>query len=321
MDTKEHKDCAIFTICTTSYLIGTEILLYSFLRQNRTFKGKIFVLLEKPDQEIVHRLKIFPNIEFLHPSPPLIEKLESLAKLDPAMKPHLLYFYCFEMFKLEGFERIIYLDSDILCKKDISELFTDQIEFGACGDRAYYDPELARSVESFKMVNLGDVDNQQLFDFPFNAGVLVVGRKLLNGKVYNDLLELIRPSVFVNRWKRYADQIVLNLYFDQKVRHLSAKFNFNTTLQESWIMTKDSVGSKDAALIHYAGRKKPWHILSLDSAEPFYLSEEWLREYRRYLLYRTFRQREFNSLLKWFRTTVLHFQLMIKPDSEDRHRA
>ncbi|NCX96342.1 MAG: hypothetical protein EBX41_08025, partial [Chitinophagia bacterium] len=110
----------------------------------------------------------------------------------------------FEIFKL-NYDKIIYLDLDILIKKSLDELFELEGDFYAC--------ELHNLTN--KYYTLG---NQK----GFNAGLLVIGKKYLNDNVFNSLLDISKKNTYT------GNQKILNEYFDDKVSFLEIKYNLTT---------------------------------------------------------------------------------------------
>lgn len=151
--------------------------------------------------------------------------------------------FSLECFKLKGVERVIYLDVDMLCLGDLSEIFGCWVPFASVPpgrDRA----QKAKCARTFQR-RLG-----------LNTGLMIIGEEYLSNSVYERILRY--PSGPV------ADQNVLNNYLRYlPLFCLPHKYNYHAEF--FW----DKYGQQDdVRLLHYAGAKpldypnlprmKPW---------------------------------------------------------------
>jgi len=138
-------------------------------------------------------------------------------------------FYRYEIFKLKEYEKIMYLDLDVVILKDFTDIFDIKGDFCA--------------VELAKISNLAYVAFGQR---GFNAGVMLISNKYLNDNVYNELIELSAKTLY------NGNQKPLNHYFGDKICFLDCCYNLTTDLL--------SLERIDAArIIHFIGDKKPWN--------------------------------------------------------------
>ena len=133
----------------------------------------------------------------------------------------------FETFAQTGYERSIYLDADMLCTSDFSDIVTDP--------------------------------NEIVWKFP-NLGILIAGKKYLTGETYQHMINLVRNTRIKDRPD--GDQVTCQHIFNPNnpdVRVVSELYNFQNFgaggkgSVESFETMKD-----DIKVIHYSGRRKPW---------------------------------------------------------------
>lgn len=133
----------------------------------------------------------------------------------------------FEAFAQTGYKKSIYLDADMLCTSD----FSDMIEENA----------------------------QIIWKFP-NLGIMIAGEKYLTGEAYKKMIELVINSDIKNRPD--GDQVTCQALFNPQnpdVKVISELYNF----QHFGAGGKGSpeqynASQKKIKVIHYSGRRKPW---------------------------------------------------------------
>jgi lipopolysaccharide biosynthesis glycosyltransferase len=139
-------------------------------------------------------------------------------------------------------DKVIYLDSDMIVKQDITELWNTDISQYYLG--AVYDPWVLGS------------RNDALFmpkdSTYFNAGMLLINlKKWREDNIKNKIIQ------FINTYSddlRYCDQDALNAVLHDQWLPLDPKWNFQTDH-----FYDPSLKNINPAIIHYVGGKKPWH--------------------------------------------------------------
>ena len=164
----------------------------------------------------------------------------------------------FEIFKLTQYEKLVYLDADILVMKNLDHLF----EY----------PHLTSALD-------GEYHNIWPNDPHFNAGILVIEP---NNEEYNKLVEF--SNSVLSQWERpqcIADQEILNLYYkdwiDKKELHLDKYYDiFAPYVQEDEL--EDIC--ENCYFIHFVGRK-PWRAFFKNDEETY--SEYFYELARKYI--------------------------------------
>jgi lipopolysaccharide biosynthesis glycosyltransferase len=255
----------LLTITDDGFIDGTEMLVFSFLRHNPWFEGRILVLAGGPLGDASKaRLRALADIEFISPGADLDARVASLTQAIPALKRAGPRFASLEAFGLVDFERVVYIDSDAFVTGDLSPLFFDERPLLASPDGSRYD-EL-----------LGDLDgareaNRQRYGVAlsacFNSGVLSIGGDCLQRHVRDALVASIDPHF----WRGvetvgWTDQLILNRHFAGRATLLDGRWNYMPIL-EAKIRRAHRLHCFDARIVHMAGRCKPWEAPADDLFE------------------------------------------------------
>lgn len=160
-------------------------------------------------------------------------------------------FYIPDIFK--QYEKVIYLDADIIVLRDISELFYQNIENFYCA--AVQDSFMSLHIRNFKektaqYPNLTFIDylrshlNMSSLKY-FNAGILLLNIKNINhDNIVNKLFSFASEKYPLD----YQDQDVLNAIMENKVKYIDYK----------WNCLKGFVTKSKPYIYHYVGPEKPW---------------------------------------------------------------
>lgn len=205
----------------------------------------------------------FYNMGFLLPELNL-EIMESRIPVEA-------YFRILAPYFLGDYEKIITIDSDMLLKKDIAELFEIDLE-GACVG-AVYDTILEGARRSnYTFSNIGyPIENYYLETVPMKDPELYVndGIMVINCKSYCDavdvktILDTAQSKPFA-----FADQDVMNILFEGRIKLVDAMWNvyvptnsrteFLINSASADVKLKYNEAFKTPALLHWPGNPKPW---------------------------------------------------------------
>lgn len=133
--------------------------------------------------------------------------------------------------------RILYLDSDMLCLRDIRPLFAIDMKGKAIA---------AVKDEGLPPGRLERIGHKG--DGYFNAGMLLIDlAQWCQAHSFDRAMALLLEDP-----KRYTalDQDVLNLIFENKVLWLDKKFNYCNNVRDEY--------PEDTVLVHYTATPKPW---------------------------------------------------------------
>lgn len=167
-----------------------------------------------------------------------------------------MYFrlFAFDYFA-NTFERLLYLDADVICKGSIIEL--NDLDF--LGNTA----AVIKDVDSIQNKVNDRLQPYNLQGRYFNSGVVLVNLyEWSNAALTIKALTLLKSGTKGINFK-YPDQDVLNILLKDKVIFLPREYNTIYTIKSE---LKDKTHSKfkniisdKTKLIHYTGATKPWH--------------------------------------------------------------
>ena len=158
---------------------------------------------------------------------------------------------------LGHYAKIIYLDVDVIVMKDLSEFYETDIHneyIAGVKAAAYIQNENNR--EYYKSIGLKDVSSY------INAGVTLWNlSKIIKDNLQTKLLELADKNF------SSMDQDVINVVFQEKIKHLELKYNLMTKYKNGLesgkldcIYGKENIKEavENPTIIHYADSIKPW---------------------------------------------------------------
>ena len=158
---------------------------------------------------------------------------------------------CFRYFIsqiLFEYEKVLYLDCDILANRDVAELYNENL-----GDNL---------VGAVKML-YADQDNQTYF----NSGIMLYNTVKFNEeKIYGKCLDYMQE----HRDLSFPDEETLNAVCYGKIQYLPYKYNFQTwsCLHEDLLKKTGIKKVKDIVIIHYS--TKPWNDVNAPFAEKWW---------------------------------------------------
>ena len=252
----------LLTISDDGFVAGTEMLLFSFLRSNRWFRGEIVVLADHTlSEDSRTRLRAIAPIQFLAPRADLCQRVATLAEALPALRAAAPRFASLEAFGMTGYERVVYIDSDAIVTGDIAPLFFDQRPLLACPDGSHYDALLGDASAARE-------SNRRRYGLPldhcFNTGVFALSGEMLDTSLRDRLIADIDPATWsAVETLGWTDQLILNRRFAGRAELLDGRYNYMPIL-EAKIRQAHALNFYDAKIVHMAGRYKPWETLPPD---------------------------------------------------------
>lgn len=148
--------------------------------------------------------------------------------------------YFLDVFVDKRTKKVLYLDIDVLVKRDIGELF--ELEF---------DEVIAASLASPDSMAMGE----HLPNFSgeyFNSGVLVIDmNKWRDKQISRELARVTQGEIFP-----FLDQDALNLVFQNNWKKINRRYNWFHDVTKRQI---DLIDWPEPSIIHFVGLK-PWYI-------------------------------------------------------------
>ena len=236
---------------------GTFVTLGSFLKHHPGFDGDLIVVhYELPQKHRQYLAAISPAVYFEPVSTELRERLAALTAEHPRFASHLGQFYSLEAFRLRGYRKVLYYDSDVLFQSSVADLFDSPAALLCCGDGVRL-RGLARDAETFAPV--ADTESAGVLKDTFGAGFLLIDSKLVEESAYEALLALVAPETWHGTATHHTDQLVLNRCLGGRQTLVSSTYDF--VLDRDWAMlikARDGVDVEEAKVLHFAGAIKPW---------------------------------------------------------------
>lgn len=178
---------------------------------------------------------------------------------------------------LPGYDKVLYLDSDLVCNRDIADLFQTNIDGYMIA--AALDPDMAgqSNISDFDRIRYlrKEVHMEDPFSY-FQAGVL-----LLNTREMRAAHSMDEWLTFAQKGYKYLDQDVLNRYCQGRVKFLDMAWNvlIDCNNYRVPVIIHAAPGDikrayhearKDPYIVHFAGFQKPWNQLGVDFEEFFW---------------------------------------------------
>ena len=245
-------------MCVTmaSILANTKAFIEFYILERSSLK----ISPEKKEriEKLRNRYSAF-SIEYIEVNP---DDFAGLAPTTAGYIPNDTYFrYIIPELKPE-IKKAVYLDVDIVVKKDIADLYCEKLGKNYIG--AVNHPAYCWKYPYFKKVidNL-NLRNPQVY---VNGGVIVFDCERC--RCNNITARLFAETVRLKDKILWADQDIFNLVFEGKIKLLPKKYNALRSVYEN--ERQDDVSVVESwYIIHYNGKEKPWN------ASPYFKSYFW----------------------------------------------
>lgn len=245
----------IVYITDDNYVMPTIISITS-LMENMEKSYPVFVLGINLSEKNKDYLKAFKNIELLD----LEDKYKDLnLKHLYVSKAALFKFDLAEIFK--NYDKVLYLDSDILILRDFSKLLKSDIE-------KYY----AAVVQDISAFLRGDAQKIGLDENYFNSGMMLLNTKKMR---QDNTKEKLIETRLNSSSKKFMDQDTFNIVFKDCVKFVNPEYNYlvtNSKLTPSTVKHFFKVKKINPAILHLT-YLKPWKYEGV----PY--SKEWMKYY------------------------------------------
>ena len=128
------KTCFV-TAATQRFVPGALTTLGSFLKHHPGFDGDLVVVHDAlPEAHRRHLARACPGLRFETVSPELRARLAALSAARPDLAPRLGQLLSLEAFRLRGYRKVLFYDSDVLFQAPVADLFDSPEALLCCGD-------------------------------------------------------------------------------------------------------------------------------------------------------------------------------------------
>lgn len=174
------------------------------------------------------------------------------------------------------YDKILYLDSDLIVLEDVAKLYNTDIQdnfLGAVRDIGFQGNVNGGNKEFIKYYKQFECKDLNFF----NAGVLIMNTKKIRENFTSRwLLDFAQQNSF-----KFQDQDLLNILFEGKIFELDYKWNFYGDPEGSYRMWFNGYAPKqyykkyidaknNICIIHFPGNEKPWWDPKQEYAEIFW---------------------------------------------------
>ncbi|MBR9919612.1 MAG: hypothetical protein GYB31_02160 [Bacteroidetes bacterium] len=277
----------IITVTTPTFLPGSLVAIHSFLRHNAWFKGDVIVLANQMEPRFQRFFHLFPNIRIEQISQEVIDRTEKVSERFPQFQRRKAQFYSLDLARFTEYDKLLFFDSDVLFRGDVSEVFAQKDRMLACGDGFYYKDKWRDPVSYNVIPKTADISGREVWTDNFNAGFMVFDGSLLREKHHPQLVHQIDHDLFGSVDTNHSDQLILNRHFKKDYRIISGKYNFRLGIEDR-LAEKDGISYQEARMIHFTSRRKPWEnvhvMLTIPKFENYRMAyEEWLENWHDFL--------------------------------------
>jgi lipopolysaccharide biosynthesis glycosyltransferase len=248
-----NKVSVVF-ICDSHYVMPTAVAVTSLIcnKNPETYYDIYIVAADLSDKEIEKFHESRGSSADIHIIKVSLKKFEGLYKYGHLTHAAYLKFDLPDL--IFNQDKVLYLDSDIIIQKDLSDMFEINI-------KDYY----AAVVKDIKQI-----DNNLNIENYFNSGVMLLNLKLMREN--NTASALLNIHKSLNKLK-FMDQDCYNILFDKKVKFLPVIYNcfYRLFVHHKDKYTLEYINKcfgtnysslnnikKDSYIIHLAGDDKPW---------------------------------------------------------------
>lgn len=245
------------TVTSDGFVPGTLVMLHSFKRHNPEFRGDIVIIhdgLASEQRAIIERC--IEDVQFLQVSAETKARAAEITTRRTDLAAREARFYSLELFRLRGYRKLLFVDSDVLFRGPVTELLQREEALLCCGEALYYSGG-ARRPGSLEAVDDPTSSKDALLQNTFNTGFLVIDGSLLRDQHQAGLMALLDAERFQTIRARITDQAIFNLHFAGMQTLLSATYNYLLPYP-GLIANKEKIALSEAKVLHYCSAAKPW---------------------------------------------------------------
>jgi hypothetical protein len=241
----------LVTVSSPDFRIGTEVMLASFLATNPWFDGNIIVLHSRlSETDRTELTAAFPRLACRTASPRLIAAIDALTAAHPHLAGRRDRFLSLETLLLDAPGKLLFADSDLLFRGDISALLAKDAPLVAAPDAAMLRGNRRDADTLAEVAAVGEAPAS------FNAGLLVYDP---DPEIAQALWPLLDPVGWSRIASQHTDQAVWNLLLRERVALVSTAFNL-MIWHRATSFAHEPVPLDDAQVLHFNGAAKPWRL-------------------------------------------------------------
>ena len=259
MTAREGPKVCLATATTERFVPGTLVLIGSFLRRHPGFAGDIVVVHDSGLPESLREVlaATFDGVRFHPVLPELADRAEYVHAALPQRGFPPAEFFALEAFRLGGYRKVLFCDSDLLFRAPVDSLFDSPQALLCCGDKAYLEGCHRDALTFLPVPPGGRAGAGGVLERTFNDGFLVIDAALVNDRTYADLLAMLTPETWRNTDTTHTKQFLQNRYFAGRQTLIGSTYNFLLASARD-IRAREGVDVESARVLHYVKAVKPW---------------------------------------------------------------
>ena len=278
------QEVCLATVTTEAFMPGTLVTVGSFLKRHPDFGGDVVIIqagLSGEHREALSALS--RRVRFAPVSSELRERAARVGAALPRFAPFPSYFHALEAYRLTGYRKILFCDSDLLFRRPIGELFETGEALICCGCGVYLAGRRRDAATFLPLDDPGHAGPAGALDRTFNGGFLLIDAGLTGESVYADLLSMVTPETWRGTGTPHTQQFLQNRYFAGRQTLVSSTYNFLLGSAAS-IRAREGLAVEDAKVLHFNVPHKPWEAARMlrrayrDAPDPAFVLwyEAWL---------------------------------------------
>jgi lipopolysaccharide biosynthesis glycosyltransferase len=272
---KNQPSYCVATVTSKDYFQWTMTMLFSFVESNPWYQGDFIIIGRELPAGMKEDLKMFGKVCFLEPSEAMISRIDRFILQLPSFRNIMPRFLSLETFRIKGYDKILFLDSDLLVVRSVEPLFSLSGSLCASAELCYYKGK-GRETDTFLSKFAGETWGADFIENPVNTGVMLLNQRICSDEIYQDLLMKIEPDTWRNLHLTYTDELIINQYFKDKITLLDSRYNYRARAARI-LKEKEEVTLEDAVIIHYYAHYKPWNFEAMMTSSGRNLN--WLKAY------------------------------------------
>ena len=183
------------TATTERFVPGTMVTVGSFLEHHPDYDGDVVVIEDGLPGKCRGRLRaLFDRVRFLPVSSGLRDRIARLGAARPDFRRVLPRFFALEAFRLTGYRKLLFCDSDLLFQQPVTELFDAEDALLCCGDLAFLKGQRRDAATFAPLEDPALAGAAGALDRTFNDGFLLIDADLVEERHYAGLLALLAPG-------------------------------------------------------------------------------------------------------------------------------
>ena len=256
------KEINIVVGVNRNYIKPMSVMMISLLENNKKYKINFNIFqddfLYEDKEKLLVRFKKYDNlyINYIDVTNDLFEGLPTLEHISLST-----YYRILSPKLLPQYDKLLYLDSDLVVDGDILELWETDIKDYVVA--AVREESLQANEERL------NIPKHQKY---FNAGVLLINSKKMREENYYDI---IMEYLFKNKETLlFSDQDALNAVLYNKWLEINEKWNYHNYFVDMRNSDLSKIKLDNPIIIHYTGPIKPWDIEKGSVLKNIYLKYE-----------------------------------------------